>query len=247
MNGSKLILAALLIVFGLATAGYCARVDESQLSTKTCSDYAIGTAPADCLNAEDVPRRDGYSTGLLTLGVVMVLVGAWIAYAAMREKKRRETPPATLGRPPRGGQFSFLPLPLLALLDLRIDSDGVSLFAGILIMVVGVLWFTGWRGAAVDRGGYVDRWDTSDKAWHAGVSFLLTIAGTVLLAVHPTTSALTVLIVGALWEAAQLVPSPRVADSWGETGQRRGFFSWRDLAADMAGVVLAWLLLALFV
>ena len=103
--------------------------------------------------------------------------------------------------------------------------------------------------AALARGPFVadttsappDEWLGRDKAFHAGGSFLLTLGGQYLLVnKHGLSEGQALPVSAATALALGLVKE--VSDS---RRARDPLFSWRDLAADAAGVALAALVVGL--
>lgn len=125
-----------------------------------------------------------------------------------------------------------------------------GLFASLLLAGLLVAWA---GGIDRDAGGYPPGWRglvplplvrhrggrrvyVSDKLLHALASFALTLAGVLLFRLAPVVSAWLVLGAGALLELAQAFPARWV---FRRPGAARGYGDWRDLVADLLGVVLA--------
>lgn len=125
-----------------------------------------------------------------------------------------------------------------------------GLFGSLLLAALIVIWAT---GTDADAGGYPPGWRglvplplvrrrdgravyASDKLLHALASFALTLAGVLAFRLAPVASAWLVLGAGALLELAQAFPARWVLR---RPGAVRGYADYRDWLADVAGVVLA--------
>lgn len=73
-----------IIVGGVLAAGSCfdkgiTDLDDTRLTTKVCSDYPVGEAPADCLTTRDVLDTDRAINHPVLFVVGMLLLAAGLA------------------------------------------------------------------------------------------------------------------------------------------------------------------------
>lgn len=110
-------------------------------------------------------------------------------------------------------------------------------FASLLMVALILIWAT-----RLDRddGGYTDSFRTVDKLYHAAAAFALTLGGVFAFGLAPHVAGWLVLLAGVGFEGVQALHRDYVLR---RPGAKIGYFSLRDIVADLAGIVLAALLL----